>query len=282
MTQLTLDDLTAECVLRFLNSLETVRGNHVRSRNQRLTALRTFFEYLGHRLPERLLQAQRVASIPTKRAQPPTTSYLEREEIEALFDALPVKGRHALRDRALLLFLYNTGARVQEVADLRAANFEWTPSPRVRLHGKGDKWRVCPLWPETAALLVRLIPKGAHGTETPVFTAHGRPLTRFGIYKLVRRHTDPLPACHRRAHRISPHVFRHSAATSLLEGGADVNLIRAWLGHVSLETTNRYAEITLRTKIEAVNVCQPPVSASLPVRAAWRTDTGLLHWLQSL
>jgi site-specific recombinase XerD len=113
-----------------LDSLESVRGNHVRSRNQRLASIRTFFEYIGRQIPERLQQAQRVVSMPTKRTPPPTTPYLEREEIEQLFSRLPTAGRNALRDRALLLFLYNSGARAQEVADPRIANLEFTPQPR--------------------------------------------------------------------------------------------------------------------------------------------------------
>ena len=149
LTRLSLDDLSAERVTRFLDSLEVTRENQIRSRNLRLTALRVFFEYLGRQLPERLLQAQRVVSISTKRTPPPTTSYLEREEMEALFAGMPHTGRFALRDRALLLFLFNTGARVQEVADLRVANLDFVIGPRVRLHGKGDKWRLCPLWDET-------------------------------------------------------------------------------------------------------------------------------------
>lgn len=284
LTRLTLDDLTAERVTRFLDGLETIRGNHIRSRNQRLVALRAFFEYLGRQLPERLLQAQRVVSIAIKRTPPSRTFYLEREEVEQLFARLPSAGRYALRDRTLLLFLYNTGARVQEVADLRVANLEFAPQPRVRLHGKGDKWRVCPLWDETVVLLKRLLTEQTSNADAPVFSARGRPLTRFGIYKIVRRHTRHLIKNTPDGRRISPHVFRHSAATSLLEAGVELNVIRAWLGHANLETTNRYAEITIRTKEEALKACQPPVNTSgeLPRQTPWRSDATLLSWLQSL
>jgi site-specific recombinase XerD len=133
------------------------RDNAAQSRNQRLAALRTFFEYIGQRFPERLGQAQKVAAIPRKRAQPPETIFLERDEIEGTLAALPAKGRYALRDRALLVFLYNTGARVQEAADPRAIDVHFDPTPRVHLHGKGDKWRVCPLWTETSTLLKKLL-----------------------------------------------------------------------------------------------------------------------------
>lgn len=131
LTQITLDALTLDRVLRFLQHLEDNRHNHRRTRNHRLTMLHAFFEFLGRRLPECLAVAQ--------------------QEIETLFHHLPAEGRFALRDRALLLFLYNSGGRVQEVADLRLEHLELGAPPRVRLHGKGDKWRVCPLWEQTAA-----------------------------------------------------------------------------------------------------------------------------------
>ncbi len=180
VTRLSLDDLSPERVARFLDSLETARANHIRSRNQRLTALRTFFEYVGSRLPERLAQAQRIVSIPVKRTQPPKTSYLERDQIEEMFASMSNTGRFALRDRTLLLFLYNTGARVQEVSDLCVGNLDFTVGPRVRLHGKGDKWRLCPLWPETAALLKRLLSEEGvlSDREAPVFASRRRALTR--------------------------------------------------------------------------------------------------------
>ena len=127
VTQLGLDDLHADVVCRFLNSLEESRSNAAQSRNQRLAALRTFFEYIGQRFPEKLGQAQKVAAIPRKRAQPPETIFLERDEIEGTLAALPADGRYALRDRALLVFLYNTGARVQEAADLRASDVHFDP-----------------------------------------------------------------------------------------------------------------------------------------------------------
>lgn len=284
LTRLRLPDLTCDRVLRFLSHLENERGNSVATRNQRLAALRSFFAYLADRIPEMLLEAQRVAAVPTKRTSPPRTRFMERDEIEALFENLPSKGPLALRDRTLLLFLYNTGARVQEVAELRAGNLELGSKPRVHLHGKGDKWRVCPLWTQTASLLSKILESVPANPDTPVFVSRtGQALTRFGIYKIVRRHTsEDDTAEHGLA--ISPHVFRHTTAVHLLEAGVEVNVIRAWLGHVSLETTNRYAEINLRMKAQALEVCEPPVNTSVgfPRKPIWRDDRSLLEWLQSL
>jgi site-specific recombinase XerD len=289
ITRLAVEDFTAERVRQFLSSLETKRGNHIRTRNQRLAALHTFFAYLARQVPEALAEAERVAIIPRKRTPPPKTQFLERDEIEALFAGLPKTGWAALRDRALLLFLYNTGARVQEVANLRIGNLVLEPQPRVHRHGKGDKWRTCPLWPETARLLRDLLASRSRTqqSDAPVFTSRqGGPLTRFGIYKLVRRYTARLLTTPNKGspRRISPHVFRHTTAMHLLESGVEINVIRGWLGHVSLDTTNRYAEINMRSKEAALEACQPPVNASVafPRRPIWRDDATLLDWLTSL
>lgn len=283
LTRLGLADLTGDRVLAFLDHLERERGNSVASRNQRLAALRGFFEYVAERRPELLHEAQRVAGVPVKRCPPPRTGYLERDRVERLFASLPDGGtdRIALRDRAVLMFLYNSGARVQEVAELKVANLELGEKPRVRLHGKGDKWRVCPLWRETAALLGELIGERAQDEDAVFVGRTGKALTRHGLYKIVRRHTEAMRG---EGEAISPHSFRHTAAVHLLESGVEVNVIRAWLGHVSLETTNRYAEITLRKKAEALEVCalESADPATFRSNSKWRDDPALLKWLKSL
>jgi integrase/recombinase XerD len=283
ITRLGLDDLTFERVLGFLRYLEDSRANHVRTRNQRLAALHTLFDYIATRDPQMLAVCQRVAAIPMKRAAPAETHFLEADEVEGLLRGLPREGRLALRDRTLLLFLYNTGARAQEVADLRVEHLRLGERPLVRLHGKGDKWRTCPLWQQTAELLEQLLGSSQPPTpEAPVFCSSGRPLTRFGIYKVVRRHGAGLddPRTNR---KVSPHIFRHTAAVHLLEAGVDVNVIRGWLGHADLTTTNRYAEINTKAKIEALRVTEPTcTSAGSRTRPFWRTDESLLNWLASL
>ena len=284
ITRLTLEDLTFEQVLAFLRHLEDERGNHIRSRNQRLAALHSFFDYLATRSPEMLAACQQVAAIPAKRVPPPETRFLEQDEIQALLAGLPSTGRLALRDRALILFLYNTGARVSEAAGVRAGHLDLGGHPIVRLHGKGGKWRTCPLWQQTARTLTGLLASldPAPGPDSAIFTAHGRPLTRSGIYKIVRRHTcgfdDP-----RTGRKITPHTFRHTAAVHLLEAGVEVNVIRGWLGHADLSTTNRYAEINTRAKLAALRTCEPPSPAGESrSELIWRSDETLLNWLSSL
>jgi site-specific recombinase XerD len=284
ITRLALGDLTFERVVAFLKHLEVDRANHVRTRNQRLAAVHCLFEYIAGRAPEMFVDCQRVAAVPMKRVPPAETRFLERDEVEDLLRQLPREGRLALRDRALLLFLYNTGARVQEAADVRVEHLDLGEHPLVRLHGKGDKWRTSPLWRQTAALLTALLQSvnPPPTAKTAVFSAYGQPLTRFGIYKIVRRHGAHLddPAT---ARRISPHIFRHTAAMHLLEAGVEVNVIRGWLGHADLSTTNRYAEITTKTKEAALRASEPPsTTGACRMQPIWRSDEALLNWLASL
>ena len=282
ISRLQIEDLNLERVLAFLRHLEQERHNSIPTRNQRLAALRTFFEYLGRRIPEALRICQQVAAIPIKRTPLPDTRYIAREQVDGLFDRLPAIGRFALRDRVLLRFLYNTGARVQEVADLRVGHLKLERPFCVRLHGKGGKWRHLPLWDDTAEQLTVLLGRRASDPEAPVFVSDaGRPLTRFGIYKRVRHLTADVATTGAAgdSRRVSPHVWRHTAAVHLLESGAEVNLIRGWLGHVSLNTTHRYAEITMRMKTEAMTLCSPSGSNSA---VPWNDDPSLLNWLTSL
>jgi len=284
ITRLRLDDLTFDRVVGFLRHLEQDRGNHIRTRNQRLAAIHTLFEYIATREPELLMVCQQVAAIPMKRVAPPETRFLERDEVQQLLRDLPSQGRLALRDSALILFLYNTGARVQEAADLRVEHLDLSEHPTVRLHGKGDKWRTCPLWQQTARTIDQLL-RSQHPPATPktaVFTARGQPLTRYGIYKIVRRHAASLDDP-RTGRTVSPHTFRHTAAVHLLEAGVEVNVIRGWLGHADLTTTNRYAEINTKAKQQALLATEPPdASAGSRTNPIWRSDETLLNWLASL
>ena len=287
VTRLALADLSCQHALAFLRWLEDERGNGVRTRNARLAALRSFFRYAASRCPDVLAEAQRVETIPTKRCPPPATTYLHRDEMEALLAALPANGPLAKRDRALLMFLYNSGARAQETADLRAGDLDLDGPFRVRLHGKGDKWRTCPLWPETAQLLQAALGGRSRDEFAPAFTSRtGRSLTRSGIYKIVRRHAAEWSGSGRDGKRgaITPHSFRHSTAMHLLEAGVEINVIAGWLGHADLETTNRYAQISMRTKMAAMEACAPPTTgdASKSAAGGWGKTPDLLQWLESL
>ena len=228
---------------------------------------------------------QQVAAIPTKRVPPPETRFLERDEIQQLLHDLPNRGRHALRDRALILFLYNTGARVQEAADLRAEHLDLGRAPDRSPARQGRQMENLPALgadrphPRAAP---RVRERLSTAATRAVFTARGQPLTRYGIYKIVRRHAAQLDDP-RTGRRIGPHTFRHTAAVHLLEAGVEVNVIRGWLGHADLTTTNRYAEINTKAKQQALLATEPPgVTAGHRTNPIWRSDETLLNWLASL
>jgi integrase/recombinase XerD len=188
------------------------------------------------------------------------------------------------RDHGVLLFLYNTGARASEAAAvaLRDLDVRSDGSGSVRLVGKGGKTRHCPLWPATMTSL-RVLTQGRSPDE-PVFRNRRRmPVTRFVVHATVARYvTDAAIACPSLAKKaISPHVIRHTTATHLLRAGVDINTIRAWLGHFSIDTTNVYAEVDLETKAQMLAACGSFTSGKVPARR-WRDDPPLMQFLRSL
>lgn len=286
VSSLGFEHLDYSAVQAFLKNMEVERGNSISTRNQRLAALHVFFEYLGRTAPEMLPVCAKVAAIPMKRHQRPEMKFLARDEIEALFACIPPQNRLSLRDRALLMLLYNTGARVSEVAQLKVGQLDLASPARVRLLGKGSKWRTCPLWSQTAKALQAMLDERAVALspEASVFvgTTQDR-MTRFGIYKRIRHYaklwgSTDVKASHT---HVTPHVLRHTTAVHLLESGVEVNVIRGWLGHVNLETTNRYAEITVRMKAEALKLLDP-IADTGARKSAWRNDAAMLAWLSSL
>jgi site-specific recombinase XerD len=187
----------------------------------------------------------------------------------------------------LLLFLYNTGARATETTEVTIADLSLGSPPAVGFHGKGRKIRVCPLWLHTVKTLRRLL--GARldePDESPAFlNVRGQPLTRYGVHALVARTVDKAAATvpSLRDKRVSPHTIRHATAVHLLRAGVDINTIRAWLGHVSLETTNRYAEVDLEVKAKALETCA--ISGTAPASKAtpsWHADSAQMSFLASL
>jgi site-specific recombinase XerD len=251
--RLLVEDISADRVRAFLEHLERERGCAVLTRNQRLAAIHSLARYIGARSPEHAQWCAQVRSVPFKKAAKAVIGYLDKPEVDALLRVPDRRTALGARDHALLLFLYNSGARADEAASLRAGNLQLGTSPSVRLLGKGNKWRVCPLWPKTADVLGPLIRD--EGPDDRVFRGRtGEPLTRFGVHRVVT--VCAALAAQRvasmRDKRISPHVLRHTTAVHLLRAGVDINTIRAWLGHVSLDTTHIYAEVDLEMKAKAL------------------------------
>jgi site-specific recombinase XerD len=286
LSRLDLDDIHPEDVVDFLTHLESERHNKTSTRNVRLAAIHAFFRHVAALFPDRLEQAQRMLSIPLKRAKTQPVDYLEYAEICAVLDSVNRTTADGRRDYAILATMFNTGARVQEIIDLRVSDCQLIKPFQVRLSGKGRKVRICPLWPQTAELLrdlcaERELPQHAN---TPLFLNHrGEPLTRFGIrYILARQCERARSVCPALAKkRLHPHSMRHSTAVYLLKSGVDLVTVSQWLGHASINTTNRYATIDMETKREAIAKAEPPFEhPQMP--GAWRTDSSILAWLESL
>jgi site-specific recombinase XerD len=283
---LDLDDLGPEEVVAFLQHLEDERHNSISTRNVRLAAIHAFVRYLAARHPERLEQCQRILGIPFKRARSRPIEYFEYDEIQAVLAAVDRTTADGRRDYTLLAAMFNTGARVQEILDLRPCDLQLVKPLQVRLVGKGRKERLCPLWPQTAELLSSLLSESGmdpRSTE-PLFRNHrGEPLTRFGVRYLLAKYCDRARASTPTlaAKRLHPHSMRHSTAVHLLKAGVDLTTISHWLGHASVNTTNRYVTIDLEMKREAIAKAKPVDDGGDPI-APWRSDASILEWLEAL
>lgn len=286
VVKLDFEDLSPDDVLAFLEHLERERGNCATTRNARLAAIHAFARHAAAGAPEHIELCQRLLAIPFKRAATPTVEYLDAEEVRALLsvpDRTTALGR---RDYALLLLLFNSGARVQELVDIRPCDLQLTGPHQVRLFGKGRKERFCPLWPQTAEALSGLITdtKVEPDARRPLFRNNrGQPMSRFGVRYVIRKHSavaaESAPTLARK--RVRPHTMRHTAAVHLLHAGVDMVTISHWLGHASVETTNRYASVDLEAKRRALAKAGP-IADSDPIAANWRQDESVLAWLERL
>jgi integrase/recombinase XerD len=274
-------DLDAPAVLRFLEYLEQHRGNSVRSRNIRLSAIRSFFRLVALRDPDSLGIATRVLAIPIKREDKKLIGYLTRPEMQALLAALDPAKWSGRRDYALLLTLYNSGARISEVLTLTREQVGFETTTFVHLTGKGRKERAVPLWPDTARVLKAWFRElEGHAGRIAFPNARGRPLSRDGVDYLIKQAVlRAIPTCPSLATKhISPHVIRHTTAMHLLQAGVDIATIALWLGHESIETTHVYLTTDLAMKAKALEKLEPIVGAWQRFHA----DDPLLTFLNSL
>jgi integrase/recombinase XerD len=278
-------DLSSEVLRGFLDHLEQNRRCSIRTRNQRLAAVHAMARFIAERSPEHIAWCGQIRAVPFKRFNRNELSYLDKPEMDAILAAPDRRTAQGRRDHALLLFLYNSGARVSEAASLLIADLNLRPNQLgdVQLRGKGRKIRRCPLWPATVDALLALVHN--RSPDQPVFLNRlGDAITRHGIHWMIRNHVRAASASHPSllSRPISPHTIRHTTATHLLRSGVDINTIRAWLGHVSIDTTNIYAEVDLQRKAEVLahsnNFSTIPATDNKP----WKDDPSLLAFLRSL
>ncbi|SAL06879.1 integrase domain-containing protein [Caballeronia calidae] len=281
-------DLNAEHVVAFLDFLERERHNSISTRNARLAALHCLAHFVASEHPECLSQLQRVLGVPFKRG---TTrhaiEYLEANEVKALLSQIDRSTQAGQRDYALFALMFNTGARVQEVLNLRRCDIRTEPPYQVRLLGKGGKVRTCPIWVNTASLLRDLsqaLPDTEDNQAALFRNERGGKLTRFGVGYLLRKYVTEAATTvdTLRSKRIHPHSVRHSTAVALLKAGVDFATISQWLGHASLNTTMVYARADLDLKRQALTQVFPDVlGASAPGRLT-HGAADLLGWLRRL
>jgi integrase/recombinase XerD len=284
--RLCITQVEAGLVEAFLAYLEEARRCSVRTRNQRLAAIHAFARYLQVEAPEHILHCQRLLAIPFKRYDRPALQYLSAEQMQLLLAQPDLRTPRGRRDATLLSVLYDTGARVQELIDLAVRDVRLEAPAQIQLTGKGRKSRTVPLMTSTIGMLTQHLREhaldGPDRREQPLFANRQRQrFTRMGIRYLIRtylaqaRQADPhLPET------ISPHTFRHSKAMHMLQAGIPLVIIRDFLGHVDIATSEVYARADLEMKRRALEKLAPVSSARTSL--SWRDDASLLAWLHAL
>jgi site-specific recombinase XerD len=241
------------------------------------------FGFIAREEPSLLLHCQAIRTIPLKRTQHKTVGYLEENEMQALFSSVKIESRNGTRDNALLLVLYNTGSRVSEIVNLKLTDLRLEGTAQVNLLGKGNKYRVCPLWPETVeALHNYLIHRNAKDPSSQhlFLNANGLPITRFGLRHIIGKCTAAaqIKCPSLNSKKVNPHTIRHTTAMHLLRSGNDINMVSYWLGHASTNTTHVYVEIDMKMKLKMLqNTKAPDIQKPLP----WQKP-GVLEWLNTL
>lgn len=283
VARLDTSELTAERVIAFLDDAERARKVKIATRNCRLAAIKGFFSFLADKDPTWGAHCAAVLRIPMKRGPKREPCSMDRDETEAILAQPDHASELGMRDRALLAFLYNTGARISEVLAVSTQDLRLESPFQVKLFGKGRKERICPLWPETVQLLRALLCEQKLAPNEVIFrNRYGEPLSasgvRFRLRSYLAKATQNAPRL--AGKQITPHTFRHTAAVHLLDSGVDVAVVKDWLGHASLDSTYIYARANLETKRRALQNLELKTPGGK--RKLWRQNPGLMAWLDSL
>jgi len=279
--KLSIEDIDAPLVGAFLDDLEARRGVGIKTRNSRLAAVHSLFNFAALRHPEHADLITRVLAIPPKRAPRPLISYLTTAEITALLATPDLGTRLGRRDRTLILVAVRTGLRVSELSSLRRCDVEFGLHTAVSCIGKGRKHRTTPIDAQTAKILRTWMDESGGGPTDPLVPGpRGEPLSRDAISRIVRRHvTAAAASCPTlAAKRVTPHVLRHSCAMQLLDAGVDVAVIALWLGHESIRTTDMYQHADIGLKERALAKAAGPGTKW----SRYRPPDTLLAFLEAL
>lgn len=278
---LSLIDINTEVILSFLQYLEQKRGCKAQTRNARLSAIRSFFNYVAIKEPQRLADTQKVLAIPDKRTDRFVFEYLEKREIDALLLTQDMTTWIGQRDHLMLLMLYNTGARVSEIVRLEVKDIDLKRQQAIRLHGKGRKERIIPLWPQTITELKKWLVSLPDPPDTPLFpNRNGNQMSRFGARQRLDCAVNKATAtcASLKGRKINLHCIRHTTAMHLLQSGVDLTVIALWLGHETIETTHQYMEADLEMKREAL----AKLSGVASLNQTYEPSKDILAYLDSL
>lgn len=278
-SQLSLEDLDAGMIRDFLEHLERDCSNTPRTRNLRLTAIRSFMKYVEYEVPSALEQVRRVRAISNKRTQERLVNHLTREEMKAVLDAPDPGTRYGIRDQAMLYLGFGAGLRASEVVGLRVDEIELDgPYPSIVVRGKGRRQRRLPLWKEaTRALRAWLAVRGSAPTPEVFLNGRGEALTTSGLSYIVKKHVRAAqPRCPSLSKkRVSPHVLRHTCAMTSLQATRDIRKVALWLGHSSLKSTEIYLRADPTEKLNAIEQALPPELR----RGVFQVEDKLIAWL---
>ena len=286
LERLSLAQIDVPLVEAFLDHLANDRHVSIPTQNHRLAALHAFFRYVQSEVPDHLLQCQRILAIPLRRHARSSVGYLSKEYLAQILAQPDLHTRAGRRDAVLLSVLYDTGARVQELIDLNAGDVRLDPPPQLRLMGKGRKMRAVPLMDATLELLREHrrengLDRPEHADKPLFQNRQGGRLSRAGVRYLLQKYVQPV----RRDHpgfnqRVSPHTMRHTKGMHLLQSGIPLEIIRDFLGHVDVKTTEIYARANLEMKRKALEKVAD--AGAIPMIPSWNQNKTLLAWLQSL
>jgi site-specific recombinase XerD len=284
--KMTLDKFTAEEIGEFRKYLANVRKNGISTRNQRMAAIHSFAGYLQREHPDRIIQWQRIQSMPTQRVRSKPVKYLTQSELATLLATIPTDTPKGIRDKSMFVLLYDSGARVQEIADLTACDLRLDTLAQATLTGKGKATRVVPLMPTTVMILNEYLKKfklnRKDAEDSPLFTnRRGEKLTRFGITYLLKTHAEKArKKCKTIPKGLTPHILRHSKAMHLLEQGVSEVVIQHILGHADLKTTGVYAKANIEMTRAALKKVNKDKKTTVE-EFSWHSDDDLMSILDS-
>ena len=278
--------LNPDAVLDFLDHLEHERGNSPSTRNQRLAAIKSFLHYAARENPELMLPNERIQAVRSKKTDHKPPPSLSVEQVHAILDSIDTIPLIGLRDKALIQLLYNTGGRVQEIADLCIGDLRFENPATITLNGKGRKTRTIPLWDETVQLIQAYLQAREYAgirSDHLFLNNKEQPITRFGIGRRIEHHgknaDEKCPSL--KDLKITPHVFRHTTALHLIETGSDITIVKEWLGHADIKTASQYIEVSVARKRNALEKLPPPGSGERVEMPEWK-EPGILEFLTSL